>query len=108
MVVDRMSDPHIICSQGARNCSNCFSLCTDEQPCMCCGGDDDAPEWEDVAEAVDESPDFLAAEVERLTADLGLSLTQIGEALRAMGEALPPHWDDPDDGALEGPIGLTP
>jgi len=38
-------DPHFVCSQGARNCSGCFTTCDEDFPCPCCGGDQDDAEF---------------------------------------------------------------
>lgn len=32
-------DPHFICSQGARNCADCGDMCSETDPCPCCGGE---------------------------------------------------------------------
>lgn len=43
---DATQDPHIVCSQGARNCSDCFTTCDEDNPCPCCGGEvEDMDEW---------------------------------------------------------------
>lgn len=33
-------DPHFVCSQGARNCADCGAMCSESDPCPCCGGEE--------------------------------------------------------------------